>query len=57
MGKTTVAKFMPDTLDKELHNRVVIPISFFINSLYLESGIELSNYFVVPGVFHSHYIF
>jgi hypothetical protein len=40
MGKTMVANFMPDTLDKEVHNWVVIPISFFINSLYLESGIE-----------------
>jgi hypothetical protein len=57
VGKTTVANFMPDPLDKELHNWVVIPINFFINFLYPKSGIELSHYFVVPGVFHSHYIF
>jgi hypothetical protein len=34
MGKTTIANFMPDTLDKEVHNWVVIPISFFSNFLY-----------------------
>jgi hypothetical protein len=57
MGKTTVANFMPNPLDKEVHDWVVIPISFFINFLHLESGIELSHHFVVPGVFHSHYVF
>jgi hypothetical protein len=57
VGKTTVTNFMPDPLDKEVHNWIVIPISFFVNFLYPESGIELSHYFVVTGVFHSHYIF
>jgi hypothetical protein len=57
MDKMMIAYFMSDTLDKEVHNWVVIPICFFINSLYLDSGIELSNYFIVPGLFHSHYIF
>jgi hypothetical protein len=54
MGKTTITYFMPKTLDKEVHNWVIIPISFFIYSLYPESGIELCYNFVVPGVFHSH---
>jgi hypothetical protein len=29
VDKTTVANFMPDPLDKEIHNWVVVPISFF----------------------------
>jgi hypothetical protein len=57
MDKATVANFMSDPLDKEVHNWVVIPNSFFINFLYPESGIELSHYFVVLGVLHSHYVF
>jgi hypothetical protein len=57
MGKTMIANFMPNSLDKEVHNWVIIPVSFFIHCLHPESGIELSYHFVVLGVFHGHYIF
>jgi hypothetical protein len=42
MGKTTVADFVPVPLDEEIHDRVIIPISFFIYFLDPEGGIELS---------------
>jgi hypothetical protein len=42
---------MPESLDKEVHNWVIIPISFFIYSLHPESGIELGYNFVVIGVY------
>jgi hypothetical protein len=41
MGKTMIAYFMSESLDKEIHNWVIIPISFFIYSLHPESGILL----------------
>jgi hypothetical protein len=50
-SETTVADFMPHSLDEEVHDREVISISFFIDLLDLESGIKLSHYLVVPGVF------
>jgi hypothetical protein len=56
MGKMTITYFVPETLDKEVHNWVIIPIIFLIYSLHPESGIELCYNFVVPGVFHSHYV-
>jgi hypothetical protein len=51
VSETMVANLVPHTLDVEVHDRVVIPISFFINLLYPECGIKLSHYLVVPGVF------
>jgi hypothetical protein len=57
VGKTTVADFVPVPLDEEIHDWVIIPISFFIYFLDLEGGIELSYHLVVPRVFHCHNIF
>jgi hypothetical protein len=57
MGKMTVADFVPVPLNKEIHEWVIIPISFFIYFLDPEGGIELSYHLVVLGVFHCHNIF
>jgi hypothetical protein len=57
MGKKTVADFVPVLLDKEIHDWVIIPISFFIYFLDPEGGIELSYHLVVLGVFRCHNIF
>jgi hypothetical protein len=45
---------MPHSLEKEIHNRVIIPIGFLIKFIILESGIELSNQLIFPGIFHCH---
>jgi hypothetical protein len=57
MGKTTVADFVPVPLDEEIHDRVIIPISFFIYFLDPEGAIKLSYHLIVLGVFHCHNIF
>ena len=57
MGKTTVTDFVPVPLNEEIHDRVIIPIGFFIYFLDSEGGIKLSYHLVVPGVFHGHNIF
>jgi hypothetical protein len=51
VSETIVANLVPHSLDVEVHDWVVIPIILFINLLYPESGIELSHYLVILGVF------
>jgi hypothetical protein len=52
MDKRTITYSMPEIMDKEVHNWVVMPINFFIYSLYP----ELCYNFVILGVFHTHYV-
>jgi hypothetical protein len=56
MSKTTIIDFMPNSLEKEVHYWVIIPICFLISLLDPKSGIKLRNNFIIPWILHCHNI-